>query len=118
MRDRDRTFDSFEAFWPFYLSQHARPGTRRLHLIGTAVAVYFLARALIALEPVSLGLAVVAGYGFAWLGHAAVERNRPATFSYPLWSLAGDFRMFFLWCAGRLDSEVRAAGGARVADGG
>ena len=53
---------------------------------------------------------MLVGYGFAWVGHFAVESNKPATFKYPLWSLVSDYRMFFLWLFGRLEPQLRAAG--------
>ena len=103
-------YSSFRDFWPFYLREHARPGTRALHYAGTSLVV------LIAVAAVATGnwwLLValpVAGYGFAWASHALVERNRPATFTYPLWSLRADFRMWRLWLTGGIARELRAAG--------
>jgi hypothetical protein len=103
-------YRSFRDFWPHYLREHSRPSTRRLHYAGTGL-VLLIAAAAAATGDWRLLLALpVAGYGFAWFAHAAVERNRPATFTYPLWSLAADFKMWALWLTGRLGPELRRAG--------
>jgi hypothetical protein len=99
---------SFDAFWPYYVSQHHNPANRRLHFVGTSGVLLCLAASLL-VSPYALILAPLCGYGFAWVGHFFVERNRPATFQYPLWSLLGDFRMFFLMALGRMGPEVRRA---------
>ncbi|MDP8994051.1 MAG: DUF962 domain-containing protein [Pseudomonadota bacterium] len=101
---------SFAEFWPHYLREHARPHTRALHYAGTSIAVLIFVAAVATRAWWLLAAVPVAGYAFAWLGHAAVERNRPATFAHPLWSLRGDLRMWRLWLTGSLGAELRAAG--------
>lgn len=98
---------SYAEFWPFYVSQHAQAGTRLLHLIGTALGVICLIVALVLREWWVLLAVPVVSYGFAWTAHFFVEHNKPATFTYPLWSLRGDFQMFTLTLRGRMDEEVR-----------
>ena len=102
-------FGSFEEFWPYYLSEHWKPATRALHFAGTACVCACLLLAA-ALSAWWLLAAPFAGYSFAWIGHFFVERNRPATFTYPLWSLRGDFRMFRLMLLGRIGPELERAG--------
>lgn len=100
---------SYGAFWPYYLREHSRVETRNLHYAGTALTFVFLGLAI--LSGGWWWLAVpLAGYGFAWFAHFRVEKNRPATFTHPLWSLISDYRMFFLWLTGRLDAHLTAAG--------
>ena len=95
-------YRSFRDFYPFYLSEHSKSGTRRLHFAGTLLVLLTLGYALVAQRWRFLALLSVFGYGFAWVAHFAVERNRPATFQYPLYSLAGDFRMFADMLRGRV----------------
>jgi hypothetical protein len=102
--------DTYAEFWPYYLREHSGANTRALHYVGTAIAILLFLRFLLTGSIGALILAVISGYFFAWLGHFWLEKNRPATFTYPLWSLYSDFRMFFLWTTGRLKPHLDRAG--------
>lgn len=105
----DQEMKSFEEFWPFYVREHSRRGTRALHAAGTAAATALAVGLLATGRWRWLPVALVPGYAAAWLGHFLVEHNRPATFKHPLWSLVGDYKMFALMLAGRMDEEVARA---------
>jgi hypothetical protein len=99
MEDRIK---SFEEFYPFYLKQHSNKICRLLHVIGTTVVLALAFTAVYHNIP-ALWIAVpVAGYGFAWVGHFFFEKNKPATFQYPLWSLRSDFKMYFDILSGKI----------------
>jgi hypothetical protein len=98
-------FETFVEFWPFYVCEHSLPLTRALHFIGTATILPLLFLAWQS-SPWILLLIPVFAYGFAWAAHYFVEHNRPATFTYPVWSLRGDFKMFGLMCIGRMGREA------------
>ena len=102
MSSRIRTFAEF---WPYYVRQHSKARTRMLHATGSVLAIVALALGL-AVNPWFFLAAFVIGYAFAWGGHYFVERNKPATFEYPLYSLAADYRMLFLMMAGRMRDEA------------
>jgi hypothetical protein len=103
-------FTTYAEFWPHYLRAHSHPATRALHYIGTGLGIACLVGALASQIWWLLAVALVAGYGLAWIGHVVVERHWPATFSYPVWSFVSDFRMLALWLAGRLSPELSKAG--------
>jgi hypothetical protein len=95
-------YQSFRAFYPFYLSQHADRTCRRLHVVGSLLVLSILAVAIGQAQPWFLLAVPVVGYGFAWVGHFFFEHNRPATFTYPLYSLMGDWVMFWQTVTGKL----------------
>lgn len=100
---------TFEEFWPYYLNEHRNPLNRALHFVGTAGAIAAVTTAAVTLNPLFIPAALVMGYGPAWIGHFIVERNRPATFTYPTWSLIADFKMFGLTLTGRLGPHLERA---------
>ena len=105
-----REYQSFAAFWPHYLREHAKPGTRMSHYIGTELGLVAIAAAIVTGNFWLILLVPLLGYSFAWVSHAFVERNKPATFTYPFWSLMSDYRMFFLAITKQLDPHLAAAG--------
>ncbi|MFC0262030.1 Mpo1-like protein [Fontibacter flavus] len=90
-----KDFKSLKEFYPYYLSEHQHPTSRRLHFIGTALLFLILAAAIYLSNYWILFLIPLVGYGFAWVGHFFFEKNKPATFKYPFYSLASDFVLFY-----------------------
>jgi hypothetical protein len=92
--DNVKTFQRFADFYPYYLKEHSDSTCRRLHFIGTTLVILILAVALFSANWRWLWILPLAGYSFAWVGHFFFEKNRPATFKYPFYSLLGDFAMY------------------------
>lgn len=86
-------FKSFAEFYPYYLQEHSNATCRRLHYVGSLLELSVLAYTLLTQQWLWLLALPVIGYGFAWIGHFVFEKNRPATFDYPLYSLLGDWVM-------------------------
>ena len=87
-------FNSFAEFYPFYLAEHDNLICRRLHFVGSALIILLVAWVVFSEQWVFLWLLPVLGYGFAWTGHFFFEKNTPATFKHPFYSLLGDWVMF------------------------
>ena len=98
-----KEYTNFKTFYPFYLSQHSNPIARKLHYIGTSLVIVLLASVLMSGQLKGLLLLPVLGYAFAWVGHFFFEKNKPATFTYPLYSLLADFVMLYEALSGKLD---------------
>lgn len=109
-------YATFADFYPYYLSEHRNPTCRKLHFAGSAVVLALLLAALVLRNAWLLLLVPVAGYGFAWAGHFLFEKNRPATFRYPLYSLAGDWVMFWQLLTGKIRFEEPGTGTGQGAD--
>lgn len=97
-----RDFRGFREFYPFYLSEHAHPTCRRLHFVGSTLVLACFIAVLFTRSLWWVAGAVFAGYGFAWIGHFVFEKNRPATFKHPVYSLVGDWVMFKDMLSGRI----------------
>lgn len=100
---------TFREFWPYYVREHSQAGCRLLHYIGSTLVLALLAASIVTGRGIYAAFMPVAGYGFAWVGHFFIEHNRPATFQYPLWSLAADWVMYGKMLIGRMPDEVRRA---------
>lgn len=110
----DARIQSFAEFWPYYVGEHRSPVCRGLHYMGTGLALCTAATAAVTATGWLVVVALVLGYGPAWVGHFFIEHNRPATFKYPLWSLLSDFKMLGLAVRGKMGDEVVRLYGSRA----
>jgi hypothetical protein len=90
-----KRFTSFAEYYPFYLAEHANCACRRLHFVGSTLALLCLVGLVVTFNPLWITAAVSSGYGFAWIGHFFFEHNKPAMFRHPLYSFMGDWRMYW-----------------------
>ena len=100
--EKANPYPTFADFYPYYLTEHANRTSRRLHFVGTSIAVGLLISALATSLWWLVGVALVQGYAFAWVGHFFFEHNKPATFKYPLYSLMGDWRLWWEMLTGKI----------------
>jgi|JI8StandDraft_1071087.scaffolds.fasta_scaffold29949_2 hypothetical protein len=107
--ERDH-YETLKAFWPFYLHEHSRRSNRLLHFIGSTLALVLIALAIGTGAYILLLIALVSGYAFAWFGHFFIEKNRPATFKYPLKSFVSDWRMWYAMLTGNISRELKKYG--------
>jgi hypothetical protein len=103
---KKREFGSYEEFWDFYVSQHSNKTNRRLHFVGTTLAMACVAGGALLRRPSLFLAAPIVGYGFAWVGHFVFEKNKPASFDHPVWSFKSDFVMWSKIARGTMDAEV------------
>jgi hypothetical protein len=105
-----KTIKTYAEFWPYYLREHAKPATRGWHYVGTSLAMVLLITLMATQTWALIPLVFVCGYFFAWMSHGLIEKNKPATFTYPLWSLGSDFKMLFHFLTGTMGRELDKAG--------
>jgi len=105
----EKKYKSFRSFYPYYLTEHGDVKNRILHFTGTAGLLAILFAAIVLQKWWMLALIPVCGYGFAWVGHFFIEKNKPATFTYPLYSLGSDFVMFWHILTGQISKKLEEA---------
>jgi hypothetical protein len=102
---------NYREFWDFYVAEHSLPLTRLLHFIGTSLGILLLAWVFLTGRWYFFPFFFIVGYGFAWFAHFVIEKNKPASFRFPLWSFISDFKMMFYMVTGRMTGEVRRVTG-------
>jgi len=105
----ERKYKDFKSFYPYYLTEHGDARNRLLHFLGTLLFFVCLLAGMITGKWWLFLLIPFVGYGFAWVGHYFIEKNKPATFTYPLFSLASDFVMFWHTITGQINAKLREA---------
>lgn len=95
MGETTRQFSSFSEFYPFYLSEHTNSTCRRLHIIGSSLVILTFFYIHLSGDFFKIWILPLIGYGFAWVGHFFFEKNKPATFKYPVYSFLGDWKMWY-----------------------
>ncbi len=108
----EQRIQSFAEFWPFYVREHSLRSTRLIHFVGTTLSLAVVIAAIATQQWWWLLAAPVCGYGFAWFSHFVIEKNKPASFSYPLWSFAADWKLWALTLTGRMEAETQRILGA------
>ena len=103
-------FATYDDFFAFYLREHSKPATRTMHFVGTTLTLVLILGAIFGGRPVLLIGALFSGYGFAWVSHFFIEKNKPATFKYPLRSFVSDWKMWALMLGGKLGPALERAG--------
>jgi hypothetical protein len=104
----EKKYTTFASFYPYYLSEHRNTTCRTLHFIGSTIVLGIVATMFITQQWWMGWLIPLAGYGFAWVGHFFFEHNRPATFTYPFYSFAGDWVMYSQLLTGKIGLTPRA----------
>lgn len=110
MSEQEQKFQSFAEFYPYYLREHSNANCRTLHYLGSILVLILFYHALSSGQFQLLWLLPVVGYGFAWVGHFFIEKNRPATFTYPFYSLMGDWVMLKDFLTGQIGKKLKDAG--------
>jgi hypothetical protein len=105
----DRKYRDFRSFYAHYLNEHSNEKNRLLHFLGTLFFMVLVLAGFVMGKWWLFFLIPIVGYGFAWVGHFFVEKNKPATFSQPVFSLAADFVMFWHIITGQIHSKLEQA---------
>lgn len=105
----EKKYKTLKSFYPYYLTEHSDVTNRVLHFSGTALLLACLILGVISGRWLFFALIPVLGYGFAWFGHFFIEKNKPATFTYPLYSLTSDFLMFWDMLTGQINKKIKQA---------